>query len=84
MTEHRFDNSASQEERRRVLRESTYVGRAQTDEAGGRFAKRIPSTVVGSTAVPQYPKLPEGNPWTTDLPPEPPLGVDVNGEPDAT
>jgi hypothetical protein len=74
MTEHRFNNS--REERRK----STYVGRAEAeaDEAGGRYAKLKPSTVVGSTAVPQYPKQPEG-PWTADpVGPEPPLGVDIN------
>jgi hypothetical protein len=75
MTKHRFNNS--QEERR----ESTYVGRAEAeaDEAGGRYAKLKPSTVVGSSATPQYPRQPEEGPWTADpVPPEPLLGVDVN------
>jgi len=82
MTEHRFNNSASQEERRRVLRESTLFGRAQADnEEGGRYAKLNRPVVVGSSPSP-YPKQPSGS-WTADpVPAEPPLNEE--GSPDAT
>jgi hypothetical protein len=85
MTEE-FNNSASQEERRRVLRESTRLGHAEAnadDEAGGRFAKLNRPAVVGASPVSQYPWQPEESPWAADpVGPEPPLGVDVNEVPE--
>jgi hypothetical protein len=60
---------------------STYFAHAGDVELemGGRFAKVLPTTVVGSEPVVKYPKLPEGSPWAKDeCPPEPGLGIDVN------
>jgi hypothetical protein len=79
MTDHTdipFDNPASQEERRRVLRNASTLQAhavAATQEVGGRFAAQRP-TVVGAGA--QYPvAAPHQGP---DHMPEPPIGTDVN------
>jgi hypothetical protein len=80
MTDYR--NKATQREREEVLRNdraNTYAGRAQAeaDEIQGRFSQREKATVIGIGAI-EYPQLPE-NSWTNDpVPPEEPLGIDVN------
>jgi hypothetical protein len=76
----------SQREKREVLRSdrlarNTYLAHANDTELelGGRFAKLRPTTVIGEVAVPQYPKLPAGNPWAEDVcGPEPSLGFSVD------
>jgi len=75
-----FRNEATRREREEILKNDlsqTLHGRAQAQleqERSGRFAK--PSTVTGAAPSPQaYP----GAAWTQNVvPPEPPLGVDVN------
>jgi hypothetical protein len=60
---------------------NTYHARAQVeaDDAGGRYAKLQPTTVIGSTGAPAYPQQPEGSPWRGDLiGQEPPLGYSVD------
>ena len=61
---------------------STFFQHAQAsalDESGGRFAKQSPTTVVGASANPSYPRLPEGAmgaiPWPED---RNPLGYSVD------
>jgi hypothetical protein len=65
---------------RRVRAGQTMFGRAQADadaEYGGRFAALSKPVVVGSG--PTYPQLPASSSWSHDpVPPEPPLGIDVN------
>ena len=80
MTDYR--NEASLGEREQILRNDQRVRSGSTffdhthSEEGGRFAK--PTNVIGSTPTVQYPRLPE-NSWTNDpVPPEAPLGIDVN------
>jgi hypothetical protein len=71
-----------QAERRRILREqaSTLLDHARAaadDEAGGRFARIQPQSVIGSTPIPQYPQA--GTPFQSDpCGLEPPLGYDIN------
>jgi hypothetical protein len=41
--------------------------------------------ITGTTAVPQYPAQPQGSPWASDpVPPEEPLGYDIDALPDMT
>jgi hypothetical protein len=50
---------------------------AVDDEAGGRFARVNPTTVIGATPVPRYPQA--GTPFQSDpCGVEPPLGSDIN------
>jgi hypothetical protein len=71
-----------QAERRRVLREqaSSYLDHARgaaDDEAGGRFARVQPQSVIGSTPIPQYPQA--GTPFQSDpCGLEPPLGYRID------
>src|SRR6516164_11862879 len=71
-----------QAERRRVLREqaSTFLDHARAaadDEAGGRFARVQPQSVIGSTPVPQYPQA--STPFQSDpCGLEPPLGYRID------
>jgi hypothetical protein len=80
------DDPQSQAERRRILREqaSTLLDHARAaaaDEAGGRFARIQPQSVIGSTPVPQYPQA--GTPFQSDpCGLEPPLGYDINAMPE--
>ena len=78
-----------QQERREVLendrkvRGDTYHGRAQADadelSGGGRFARRSPVSVTGTTEVPIFPKLTSSSPFACDpVPPPEPLGVSVD------
>jgi hypothetical protein len=82
-----FNNDSPQPVRRAVIEndqrvhKNTYFSHAHPDE-GGRFAvsDQAPRHVVGSTPVPRYPALP-GSLWGNQaaaVPPEEPLGVDVN------
>ena len=51
------------EKLRKIAEGSTYFQHAQAsalDESGGRFFKQSPTTVVGASAGPSYPMLPEG------------------------
>jgi hypothetical protein len=83
MTEYKYQNDASQAERRQVLK-NTFHSHAQTDPdaPGGRFAKLRPVVVSGSNPSAQYPKLPP-NSWSNSTTPvEPPLNQDVNEVPD--
>jgi hypothetical protein len=84
-----------QEERRRVALQDadlrrqqqqagTFFSHAQSaanDTAGGRFAATGSPRVVGSTPTPstQYPAA--SSTHQTELPPEKPLGVDINAMP---
>ena len=75
-----------QAERRRVLREqaSTFLDHARAaadDEAGGRFARVQPQSVIGSTPIPQYPQA--GTPFQSDpCGLEPPLGIAIDAMPE--
>jgi hypothetical protein len=77
------DRKATFENDRRVREQgSTLHDHARAsidDEAGGRFAKVSPSTVIGSTPLPRYPQLPSG-PWSGEdlVGTEPPLGFRVD------
>jgi hypothetical protein len=46
------------------------------DEAGGRFAKLTPTTVIGQSEAARYPKASSAH--QTELPPEPPFGVPID------
>ena len=85
MTTHEFNNHTDQQTRRRVERD-TYLSRAQTEleEAGGRFTRQTPSTIIAKNPASAYPRLPPSSPWTAPCPSgdEPPLNVDVNAVPD--
>jgi hypothetical protein len=79
MTTHEFKNDTDQHTRREVLRNDTYFSRQQNtvDDAGGRFAKLIPSTLTGQSQP--VPRLPESSPWHHDpVPATEPLGFSVN------
>jgi hypothetical protein len=72
---------SEQAERREVLKNNnatTYHAMANLDTSlGGRFGKA--DIVTGDEASPQYPRLPASSPWAGDpVPPEEPLGLDVN------
>jgi hypothetical protein len=73
-----LEHEPTQREKREGL-ENTLLGRAQADgdlAAGGRFKKEIETRVTG---VPTYPPQPPSSFWASDpVPPEEPLGVDVN------
>lgn len=79
-------DDASMAEKRRIIAEeqiSSYRAHAEANadmDLGGRFALvQKPATVVGASPGVSYPRLPESSPWHTDpLPPEPPLGIDIN------
>jgi hypothetical protein len=82
-----FNNTASQAERERELRNDqrvraghTFQSRAiaEADEIQGRFAEINKSNVVGSQQAVHYPRLPSG-PWAdpVQVPPEEPLGFSV-------
>jgi hypothetical protein len=48
------------------------------DEAGGRYAKQNPTTVVGANPI-AYPQLPEGSPWAQQWPEGPDeLGYEID------
>jgi hypothetical protein len=63
---------------------STLHARAVTDadEVRGRFAQHEKSEVIGATQAVEYPRLPSG-PWAdpVQIPPEEPLGYDINETP---
>jgi hypothetical protein len=70
MSTHPFNNEVSQKERRELIRNNTYHGKAQLDEA-----------LDASEAVmtPSYPRLPRNSPWHSDpVPDEPPLGIAID------
>jgi hypothetical protein len=78
-----LSHQEEQIERRRVLENdkrireqgSTFLAHTHNDLAGGRFAAVGAATVIGSTAVPQYPQA--STPFQRDpVPDEPPLGLD--------
>ena len=83
MTDHPYNNTTSQADRERVLRNDKRVKDASTfsqfatsdaNQDAGRFEQINKSHVVGSAPVPEYPRLPE-NSWTNDpTGVEPPLG----------
>jgi hypothetical protein len=62
----------------------TYHSRSLADlqlEQGhsGRFTEK--ASVTGAERVPNVPRMPEGNPWHSDLvPPEGPLGYEINAQ----
>lgn len=67
-----------------LVRKDTLASRAASDiaqENQGRFAKG--TTITGSQAATLYPRLPANNPQNqmAMVPPEPPLGMDVNETP---
>jgi hypothetical protein len=82
----------TQSERRRIFendrltalerRLSTYHAHGQAsidDERQGRFGALDKTTVTGAGPTLQYPRQPPNSPWANDpLPPEPPLGIDIN------
>ena len=50
-------------------------------ELGGRFAalRNKDQEIIGARGMPQYPRMPAGNPWASDpVPAEPPLGYAIN------
>jgi hypothetical protein len=50
------------------------------ENAGGRFG--AVNTFIAQGEIPQYPRLPEGNPWASNpVPPEPPLGYAIDAMP---
>jgi hypothetical protein len=52
---------------------------------GGRFARLVPTVVVGAAPMPSYPGLPKASPWHSDpVGPEEPLGFSVDELPDMT
>jgi len=74
----------SQAEKRRILIEErrlrTYQGRAMADleDAGGRYSAVTKQSVTGSTPSSAYPRMPSG-PWAeNEMPPEPPLGYEID------
>jgi hypothetical protein len=78
-------SKADEQRERRALAGSTntttYHQRAQVelglDDAAGRFGK--PSVLTGSEPTVRYPRPPASSPWASDpVPPEEPLGLDVN------
>jgi hypothetical protein len=78
----KIENDFSQTQRREVIRSdrATYLDFARSsadDEAGGRFAKQVPTTVTG---VPIYPMQPPSSVWSQGhvVPPEAPLGFSVD------
>ena len=76
-----YDNPATQDERKAILRNDSYFSRQQNtaDDAGGRYAKLTPSNVIGSKPTPQYPSLPASSPWSQfDQNVEPVLGFSVD------
>jgi hypothetical protein len=58
---------------------STYLAMAvaASEDIGGRYKHVAPMTIVGATPVPQYPRQPEGSPWSQQWPD----GPDVYGVP---
>jgi hypothetical protein len=81
MTTHEFNNPATQQEKREVLRNDTYFARQShtVDDVGGRFAKLTPATITGSATSPQYPQQPENSPWHHDpVAATEPLGFSVD------
>jgi hypothetical protein len=67
-------------------RASTYLAQAvaASEDIGGRYKQVAPMTITGATPVPQYPRQPEGSPWSQQWPNDPdPLGYSVEdiGEP---
>lgn len=77
MTTHEFNNSATQAERKQVLKD-TYLTRAAAEvEMGGRFKRLNPTVITG--AATSYPRQPSNSPWHSDpVPPEEPLGFSVD------
>ena len=82
----RVTNDTPQSERREILRReragATYhqFAASEADVPRGRFTAHERSAVTGATPVPQYPALP-GSAWSNQaaaVPPEEPLGVNVN------
>ena len=79
------DKSITQKEKLEVMandrKVSTYFHHAQADpelSPGGRFAKVIPSSVVGASPV-SYPAQPTNSPWACDPVPNEPF-IDGTGE----
>ena len=82
------DGPESQAERRRVLRDDARLREqastmhahavAEANESAGRFGAIGKSTVTGAAAVPQYPRGPDWSAAEALIPPEPPLGYDIN------
>jgi len=76
----RVTNASPQSERRAVLKAGTYhqFATSEADAVGGRYAAQSKARVVGSASF-EYPALPVSSPWANDpVPPEAPLGVDIN------
>ena len=74
-----YDNSATQDERKAIVRNDTYFSRQSNavDDAGGRYAKLTPNILTGQTQ--QVPRLPENSPWHHDpVPATQPLGFSVD------
>jgi len=86
-------NELTQEERRRVLKDTlrgrthqggTYfqIAAGEADAVGGRFATESKMRVTGTAPAPQYPALPSCSPWSSDpVPAEEALGVDLSAAP---
>ncbi len=69
-----MQDEITQADKRAVLKNETLLSRAGHVEPGMAQAN-----VVGNAPVPEYPRLPANSPWAADpVPPEPPLGEDVN------
>ncbi len=78
MTEHPFENEASQAEKRRVMKDTMH-SRAQAaldEDRGGRFALASKKPIGAPVA---YPQLPESSPWSNDpVGDERPLGFEID------
>jgi hypothetical protein len=74
-------NNSDQKERAQVIKD-TYHNRYQ-DESGGRFAKSVPTNVIGSSPV-SYPRLPQSSPWAAPDPSgqEQPYPLDLSEPPE--
>ena len=82
MTDYDFKNNATRKEREELLHESmlptTYHRLAGLDDQlGGRF--RVKESVAGEEKATDYPKQPEGSPWSAqaDVGVEPPTGEEI-------
>lgn len=73
----------TQQEKLGALRNDTNFSWQQNtvDDVGGRYSKVTPTSLTGSDASPQMPKLPASSPWSDPAnwgPPEPSLGFSID------
>jgi hypothetical protein len=66
----------TRDDKRRGATFADFADHAAREEAGGRFG--AVNEFLAQGELPQYPRQPANSPWSSDLPPEPPTGVDIN------